>query len=384
MQTAVLEREPTYNLDFEKFGVDIKPELERRNALVLEFGQLGADIDDFEHQRSKTAYRREFLDDVPYSTSQIYYQDLYTLPYKHPLFRMSIDPQERGGLTELGFEELRARIRETRQDLQTNGKENEVVIWYSSPGPAGEGRFRGTNYDTGRLYPVIVQPNDFDIAFDIKIDEEIFPLGVFLDVDLLHPKRTHKTFAEFSEEAKRKWGNKKIYDRQRFTNPKPYTLGEILTGIEEELTSQEFEDQMIKLLEFRDKFVNFSYQKYTGPDPDSLTRRNTYLDEIREALREARSRNQKFVVLYGCSAVGIRTADDLHNLEFNFKSIFETAFRTQGLSKEEAQNDPNLCHCGNPSAAHFHCPGKNESCKHPIIVGEGTTQCPSCGMEAIC
>lgn len=54
------------------------------------------------------------------------------------------------------------------------------------------------------------------------------------------------------------------------------------------------------------------------------------------------------------------------------------------LSVQDAKNDPNLCSCGKPATAHFHCPGKNEQCQHPIIVGEGTTRCPSCGLQATC
>lgn len=379
MQTALLEREPTPNLDFEKFGVDIDLELERRLRLIDAFGELGAEIDDFEHQRKKTAHDREFVDDIPYSTAQIYYKDLYTLPFEHPLFRINIDEEERGGLTKLGFDELRARINEARQDLKTNGKENEVVTWYSPPGPAGEGRFENTYYDAGRFYPVIVQPDDFNISFDIKVAEEIFPLGFFLDIDLLHPKRTHKTFSEFLDEAKRKWADRQIYVRQRHTNPKPYAGLDVLTGIERELTTQEFADQMTRLLEFRNRLVNFTYQTYSGPTLGYHVRRDSYLSRIREEIHE-----KGFVILYGCSATGIRTEDDLNRLGFNFKSIFDTVFRTGELTVEDAKNDPNLCKCGNPSAAHFHCPGENGNCNHPIIVGEGTDACPSCGKEKIC
>lgn len=54
------------------------------------------------------------------------------------------------------------------------------------------------------------------------------------------------------------------------------------------------------------------------------------------------------------------------------------------LIEKDAKNDPNLCKCGHPNSPHFHCPGKNETCNHPIIVGEGTSKCPSCGQGKTC
>ena len=62
------------------------------------------------------------------------------------------------------------------------------------------------------------------------------------------------------------------------------------------------------------------------------------------------------------------------------------------LKSSDYKNDPNLCQCGKPDAAHFHCDGnkvdeksgQKEQCGHPIIVGEGTSTCASCGAGAIC
>lgn len=76
----------------------------------------------------------------------------------------------------------------------------------------------------------------------------------------------------------------------------------------------------------------------------------------------------------GSSSSGL-TSSNLFNKYSSLSELF---------SQEDYKNDPNLCQCGNPNEAHFHCPGKNETCKHPIIVGEETTQCPSCGLKATC
>lgn len=63
----------------------------------------------------------------------------------------------------------------------------------------------------------------------------------------------------------------------------------------------------------------------------------------------------------------------------------EHLISSSSLAKDsDPKKDPSLCPCGQPPAAHFHCPGENDKCKHPIIVGEGTTQCPSCGLKATC
>lgn len=87
----------------------------------------------------------------------------------------------------------------------------------------------------------------------------------------------------------------------------------------------------------------------------------------------------------GGSSVNASEIDD-----FSPKSIFESFssfssnYRYLTQHKKDYKDDPSLCHCGNPSEAHFHCPGNNEKCRHPIVVGNGTTKCPSCGMEATC
>ncbi len=47
------------------------------------------------------------------------------------------------------------------------------------------------------------------------------------------------------------------------------------------------------------------------------------------------------------------------------------------------KDDPNLCRCSGREP-HFHCPGKNGTCRHIIIVGKGITTCPICGQGKIC
>jgi len=55
---------------------------------------------------------------------------------------------------------------------------------------------------------------------------------------------------------------------------------------------------------------------------------------------------------------------------------------------KDYRDDPDLCHCSAASGPHFHCPGidkkTNEPCQHAIVVGEGTTTCPICGMSKTC
>ncbi len=50
----------------------------------------------------------------------------------------------------------------------------------------------------------------------------------------------------------------------------------------------------------------------------------------------------------------------------------------------KAEDDPNLCRCPKSPKPHFHCPGKTDTCDHAINVGEGISQCPSCGEGKKC
>jgi hypothetical protein len=89
----------------------------------------------------------------------------------------------------------------------------------------------------------------------------------------------------------------------------------------------------------------------------------------------------KLQTLPGCAGGGIKTKDP-----FSQTTTVDTPFGPREVSLSD--KDSGLCKCGNPSNPHFHCPGKdekkNEPCNHPIIVGAGTTKCPSCGLEATC
>lgn len=82
----------------------------------------------------------------------------------------------------------------------------------------------------------------------------------------------------------------------------------------------------------------------------------------------------------GNSASSFQTSNLFNKLSLDNSPL------TKLLSSDEDdyKNDPNLCRCNAASGPHFHCPGNNEGCKHPIVVGEGTTQCPSCGLQATC
>lgn len=386
--------------DFETLGFNAEWEVNRRRQLIERFGQLGAEVARFEHERSLSAYKREFIDDIPYSAPQIYYDDLLTMPLRDHLFEMNVDPDERGGFTQLGFEELRCRVREAREALKRTGKESEVVLWYSPPGKAGEGKFEHLEFDSGRLYPIFVRPDSFSVSFDIKVLEELFPIADFLNhlsdsqqvrdswYYLTHAFRTGKTADEFVQAA-REWGNRHIYTRHRYTDPQLYNLDEVLDGIQTELADQDFRNQLSALTDFEARFNNFVYleaaENYLSADYE----RSNYMRIIGQALVNAQRNGQEGIVLYGCSATGVRTPDQLKKFDFSAKAIFETSFRivtAENLFKKtDYEDDPNLCRCSKGSGPHFHCPGKEgESCGHAVVVGQGVEQCPSCGKDKTC
>lgn len=76
---------------------------------------------------------------------------------------------------------------------------------------------------------------------------------------------------------------------------------------------------------------------------------------------------------------GFISAGDIINALINPMSV-ETLVK----NSNDYKNDPNLCRCSATKDPHFHCPGKNETCRHPIIVGRGIRKCPACGQEATC
>ncbi len=98
------------------------------------------------------AYTNEVVRDEPVSILYYYWFDeegnLYSNPYKDNVTNFSIDREERGGLYVEGLKRL-ANL------LFTNP--NQVILWYSPPGPAlfdenPQSRYFGINYDYGQLY----------------------------------------------------------------------------------------------------------------------------------------------------------------------------------------------------------------------------------------
>lgn len=94
------------------------------------------------------------------------------------------------------------------------------------------------------------------------------------------------------------------------------------------------------------------------------------------------------IVAGSCGATGeeVRSndifADSYSDL---MKAIFGDLREKFGIGVR-AEDDPNLCRCSD-LAPHFHCPGNKKDgtlCRHPIIVGKGTTACISCGAGKMC
>lgn len=76
-------------------------------------------------------------------------------------------------------------------------------------------------------------------------------------------------------------------------------------------------------------------------------------------------------------------------IRYGFENATEALLNSVGkfgLERTNYKDDPNLCRCGGQEP-HFHCPGTKgdgSCCNHPIIVGQGITQCPSCGAGKVC
>ncbi len=392
-----------------EFGFNSSFETKRLRSLSNRFGLLGFDIGRFEHERNTNAYKREFLDDKPFSSPMVYWVSpagkLNTQFYSDSLFSIDqgINPQERDGKSLAGFLELENLINKISKETL----DDRVVFWYSPPGPAGsKPPFDEINYDSGRIYLSIVSNNNIAINFDIKVLEENFPILELLNSlsgkkynqsrqYLTDPFDSNMNFQQFVYFInKSPYGDKILYLSKRFSEEsQEHRLKDIIFNISNELFTNSVGDQIKKLDFLSYRMKHFVYQPVGDMTTNAMEKYTTaFASTYYWMLVQEAKKNNGQVVLYGCSTSGKRIIGESGFNEIiestGFNSIFDTGFRTSQNSKvEDYKNDPNLCKCGKPDKAHFHCLkdlGNNKKCEHAIIVGEGTAVCPDCGNKAKC
>lgn len=404
--------------EIQQLGIDSFRE-QKRYSQVSE--AVGVDIAEREIAANLEAYGREFLRDEPVSLPHPYFHihdELYSQQIDHALFNIKnqIDARERDGLTYKGFQNFEHMI-------NASPSNDEVFLWYS---PAGKGGntppFDKLFFDSGRLYVAFKGEGNKSTHFDIKTDESRFPVVEFLDhVNqyngqyrptgqdsdqqakyhyLEHPTMTGANSSEFFSivndflSTRPSQGDEVAYvSRRESANPRPHTLKNLF---------QEVQVQFMKTM--TQDFVKTYERSLQTDDQFTPTRqediRDLYYRKIAAYMRET---GTDTVTLYGCSTTSTVSKNKLFRqladtfLQHNSVESFMSAYSTEARILTSAQtfesilegpdymNDPDLCQCGSGDGPHFHCPGKEGgSCGHAIMVGRGTSNCPSCGAGKVC
>lgn len=339
------------------FGLDPYLDLNRYQALISRFGHLGSEIFDFEREKN-LLFRREFIEDIPYSFGNIGFMlkgKLYTQNYDNPLFLIEkmIDENERHGLTLSGFKNFQEEI--------SRALPEEVVVWYSPASIPND----NTDYDSGRLYFSFNTNDGYNISFDIKVLEEVFPITAFLNFlnqegleqtsphsFLEKPFRTGLSITNFLEIIeKSKFSQLVVYIQHRLPeDPREkicYRLSDIAIGLREELGKMSW--QIEKLNDFSQKI-----RKPLDPIGDKTisylpneNKLNQIVFDYWYQLKEAAEKTGGTLYLYGCSARGVKN----FNISFfSIFSIYDSFNRSPVFSSQEYDFDREgicvVCHQG--------------------------------------
>lgn len=312
-------------------------------------------------------YENEVLEDRP--VSLVYEIDEETI--------QGFDPRERGGVFIDGFQRMRGLLAE---------HPGEVVLWYSPAGPAAFDRDPSNPYSEitfryGQLY-VQYSDGDKERAMAVKVKdsdlvERLMPgVSAFasnltsqearIKFMIKHPQVTGLTVDEFLGQEH---DNIHVYTNNMGES---FGLDDVFRQLREGFAKEADEEPDEKILNLTKR----------GLTKDGIFR--LYVGRIHERLVAIKSR---FLQMEGSCGGKLQTLEAIVNLLKldSSSNIFSTGNRKNFLAEStNPKDDPNLCRCSQASGPHFHCPGKNETCRHPIVVGEGTSQCPSCGEGKRC
>lgn len=360
------------SVHFENLGFNEQWEKNRRDVLVKKFGHNGLLISQHEHNRLVAYYKKEFIDDSPFSPVNVYWFDgvsMYTFPKTDPLFAMNIDKRERDGLTLQGWENMQKVVLRSFTELKKNNYKDEVVIWYSPSGPAGTQPPFNNIFESGRMYISIVRPDGFVFNFDCKFHEQSFNVLTLLNqlnnnhqsnnrlIDYLtNPFSTGMTSEEFFSYITSLPNADKIAHTSRIHSkqPVPNSLSSIIDGIKTELNSQHTQNEI--------NFMQQMLRKLNTYDPigdKSMTAMektwNVFTwDPAQDYLRvlhHAAFQNGGSITLYGCA--GKTFVDDplgLNNTDAIMPtSIFDTQNRIANGSpiKNDKKSEDICCpNCG--------------------------------------
>lgn len=305
------------------------------------------------------------------------------IPDERFLIESTIDPLERNGKVCDGFEILQKKIGEVLGP--------KFFLWISPKGSAGtEGIYKDINYRYHQIYIGEVDGRKTK-AYALKSDVEEDVLAEWVNAIslgsvnikgeraeefLLNPV-VLPSFSKTHVLETALFGLSEILEKRgQFFFYKDIDIGDVPKLVREK--SQKQENETLRIAKDLEK--SFSLDKYLG------------YEEAKRAiggqiyvLYDRHANNNGNIMLTGCAggSISIKSLFDTGVNLPTVENIFSTGFRIKSLT--DAKNDPNLCRCGGKEP-HFHCPGNKdgETCNHIIIVGQGTTRCPSCGMGKVC
>ncbi len=374
------------NLALKQFGID--PHQESRSLEKLS-PQKKIEV----LYRQMRSYDKESVVDRLVSPPYFYWFDLEGNPYKDPELKnradIEIDEQERGGIYKANFGKV--------MDLARNNP-HKVVLWYSPIGPAcfeNDGcipnKFRGINYVDGQLYLNVFDGQKVN-SIAIKVTKEV-ALDQFIPANSLsrniadekkriqfvisHPEVMDLTLEQFLD---REWLDVLVYTDHEGKN---YSLVDVLLAIQNAFIKESHIDKSDPIYKLAQKVVN------EGATGESVFRGylsviKSYMDTTGKDFTNLAGACGGAKVARGLIDKLLEIQDPLSIFRDSLSNLFSSEFRL--TTQTDYKNDPNLCHCGQPSEAHFHCPLDNGGCGHPIIVGKGINKCPNpnCGKEATC
>lgn len=328
-----------------EFGINPYLDLKRYQFLTQKFGHLGLEIFIYEQEKN-LLFRREFIDDLPYSFANIAFLingKLYTQKYDKDdtfLIERMIDPNERNGLTLEGYRKFQREL--------SLAEPEEVVLWYSPAWVPND----NSGYDSGRLYISFKTAEGINISFDVKVLEDLFPIASFLNFVnpktdnpneayfyLTRPFRTGYSIANFLDlMEKTEYNSSRIYVQHRLPNDprekKSYYLRDIAQGIRKELTKMRW--QLERLEDLTAKLNRNFFDPIGDKTIGVLAREEDQLKAIAYAywqeLQRAAEETGGTLFLYGCSARGEKNFNNKYSAYFqsvsgSIYSLFDSMTR---------------------------------------------------------
>lgn len=309
--------------------------------------------------------------------------------------KLELDERERGGYFEIGIPKAIKLAKENP---------NRLVFLYSPIGPASFDNpphpDYAKSYKIGQLYLMYSDGeriSNISISLDQQGEEvwlrEIFGKDYLAYINnsgdeiekitkfITNPVLTQRTIDDFLSHL---WSDPDtvLFHNDSFGQEEVFTVADVMDELRKSLTGKLKSQINVKLIAAQ--AVRNGGSRVKPEDIDWAYK------TIMGAVMKLKKVDQ--LTLGGACQGSVVKSSDLFGSNpvdrlMKVPNLSSTYRQIQANSVEDYKNDPNLCKCGKPPEAHFHCLndlGNNKKCQHPIIVGEGTTKCPDCGKEAVC